>query len=1072
MTFLRIPTRFAALILSGVLLVSCESRLPTSSVGPVGTDDVVPPTITFALSAGTNNTVDIGTPLNVTITATDNKAVGSLNTSMSNGAAVIAADTVTLKPTALSTTRTLAVPLAGLMRGDKVVIRSTAVDASLNVTTDSITVTVADTTAPVMSLFSSKSGAVLKGGDTLDVRVAASDSSGMQIAGYRVYHLGGPDSLTVVLGDSISPAAGTFPTSLVGSFSRVLPATLNIGTYRIVGFALDRSGLPPKPAPTLTFTVVDAVPPTVTFISPKNGSIVNVGDSLLVRLTLHDNVALKNVQIYGVSPRGDASLGTADTVLRFTAVTAPQGGALFRAGLTDTVDLRRYLRPTADTLPGKVLVYAIVTDMAGNVTKDTVAIQMTKGPNVTLLAPVVGDSLTRGTKLHISVSATSTVGVTKLGFDVVSGVTGPAWPTKIGPTTYETTLSTPALKAGPYSVDIDIPADAPSLGVLTISPHALDVNSQPGAPASQDFVVRVGAAPPPLVRQQIATRIELADSVVVYASGAALTQVGYVIRDVLNPNVRVDSNAVTVTPSSSSFGPSAITFRLANTWQGKRVSISSFARDSAGKIGWAVPAGTTTPITDTTKMARDTALVVYGRTFALPAGRPGMIADVIVDTIHGNVFLSNIQAGRLEVFNQTTQTFDPTGIPVASQPWGMTLSRTAVAGDTLYVANSGGTSLSRVYIGAGGMKEDLANRILTRISALYKVTEVRDPNTGKIHITVTGPFLFSDRPQYLQQSMSGRIYLSTKPTAAAIQGTIRYLDPAAAAPDQRFILAFATQGSDPSSFLIANIDNALVYPAAAASTASDTLVLCDHPSGTTAATTCASSANGVGATLAGLKAAVPTTDVESVVNGDPASIGLSDTTYAAASGDGKWIAFGEGHHTPFGRAFLLKDDGSVPNQYAYASPAININDLINNASDQVFGVALDKTGQTLGIHGSETYFASVTQPFTQRLQGKKTTFSIGAGIAFHPSADGPSTPQAQRLAFVASNNGTIELIDIAYYDFNRGTLATKNNLYGPLRAANPTAAEQAAGIRIKLYGVSAQGLVVIDVTDADILPGP
>jgi hypothetical protein len=370
------------------------------------------------------------------------------------------------------------------------------------------------------------------------------------------------------------------------------------------------------------------------------------------------------------------------------------------------------------------------------------------------------------------------------------------------------------------------------------------------------------------------------------------------------------------------------------------------------------------------------------------------------------------------------------------------------------------------------MKEDLAHRILTRISLLYKVTEVRDPNTGKIHITVSAPILFSDRPQYLQQSMSGRIYLSTKPTPAAIQGTIRYLDPAAPAPDQRFILAFATPGTDPSSFLIANIDNALVYPAPAASTASDTLVLCDHPSGTTAAATCASSPNGIGATLAALRAAVPTTDVEAVANADPTSLGLSDTTYAAASGDGRWIAFGEGHHTPFGRAFLLKDDNTVPNQYSYASPAININDLINNASDQVFGVALDKTGQTLGIHGSESYFASVNQPFTQRLQGKKTTFSNGAGIAFHPDADGTTTSQDKRLAFVASNNGTIEMIDVAYYDFNRGTLATKNNLYGPLRAANPTAAEQAAGIKIKLYGVSSAGLVVIDVTAADIIPGP
>ena len=52
---------------------------------------------------------------------------------------------------------------------------------------------------------------------------------------------------------------------------------------------------------------------------------------------------------------------------------------------------------------------------------------------------------------------------------------------------------------------------------------------------------------------------------------------------------------------------------------------------------------------------------------------------------------------------------------------------------------------------------------------------------------------------------SGRLYISTKPTAAAPQGTVRYMDPAAPAPDERFILDFATparirtRGSSPTS---------------------------------------------------------------------------------------------------------------------------------------------------------------------------------------------------------------------------------------------------------------------------------
>jgi hypothetical protein len=1078
MTFLRTHARLAALALGGLFIASCDSRLPTRPGTDTGGDpsDLTAPTITFELSAGTNNVVDLGAPLTVKVTATDNNGVQTLNTNLWNGPTSIGSpDTVTLAPTKASVTRTITVPMSGRKDGDQIVVRSIASDASLNFRTDSIVVTVADTIAPKMTMTSkaiaNATNQELKGGDSLDVQVTASDSSGMQKVGYRVYRVGGADSTTIVIGDSVTGAAGANTVS--GSFKRLLAASMNIGTYRVVGFATDNSGRVTNPGPTLNFTIRDGEAPTLTFVSPAPGATLNIGDPLFVRVNLHDNVGLKNVQFYAVSPRGDIALGTADTVTRYATLTAPQGGALFRTGLTDTLDIRRFLPAVTpvDTLPGKLLVYGIVTDMAGNVTRDTVAIQMTKGPNVTLLAPVQGDSITRGTKLRISVSATSGVGVAKLGFDVRSGTSGPAWPTPVV-ATFDTTISPATKTAGPYTVDIDIPPDAPSKGVLTIAPHATDINFQPGVPTPQDFGVRVGAAPPPLVRQSIAARVELTDSVTIYASGAALTQVGYVIRDVENPNTRVDSNAVTA--NSSSFGPKGITFNLATQWQGKRVSISAFAKDSAGNIGWAAPASVSTPVTDTTKMARDTALIVYGRTYSLPSTRNGLIADVVVDRARGNVFLSNIGASRLEVWQEATQKFDPTGIFVGSQPWGMAIARTNP--DTMYVANSGGTNFSRVYIGAAtpsGMKEDLARRIDTRISLLYKVSETRDAATGKIRLSLTGPILFSDRPQYIQQAAgaNGRLYLSTKPTAASGQrGTIRYLDTAAPAPDQRFILAFASAGGDPNSYLIANIDAASVTPAPANSTASDVLTLCDHASGSIDPQTCASSAGGIADAVAQLRAAVPLTDVDAQVNLDEGSLGLTDTTYAAASSNGEWIAFGEGHRSPYSRAFLLRDDGTNPNGYTYASPSLNIQDLINNASDQIFGLALDKSGQTLGLHGAETYFAKVTQPFTQRLSGKYSTFGQGGGIAFHPNADGISTPATDRLSFIASNNGTIEMVDIAYFT-SRGVLATKTNLYGPLRASLPFPGDDPS-IVLKLFGLSPNGLVVIDVTAADIQAGP
>jgi hypothetical protein len=323
----------------------------------------------------------------------------------------------------------------------------------------------------------------------------------------------------------------------------------------------------------------------------------------------------------------------------------------------------------------------------------------------------------------------------------------------------------------------------------------------------------------------------------------------------------------------------------------------------------------------------------------------------------------------------------------------------------------------------------------------------------------------------VQQSTAGRIYLSTRPTTAAQQGTVRYLDPKAAAPDQRFILAFASAGADANSYLIANIDAASIAPASANSSASDVLTLCDHASGSTTVTpTCASSDSGIKATIDLLKVNEPLTDLDYGVNLDETSLGLTDTTFAAASSNGEWIAFGEGHKTPFARVFLLRDDGTVPDRYSYASPSLNVADLVNNASDQLFGLALDKNGHTLGVHGIDSYFATVAQPFTQRLQGTSSTFDVGAGIAFHPEADGTNTPMPQRLAFVASNNGQVDMVDVAYFT-SRGTLTTKLNLTGPLRASLPFPGDDPS-IVLKLFGVSAQGLVVIDVTAADIKPGP
>jgi hypothetical protein len=1062
MTLIRYAARFTALASAVAIAASCDSRLPTQS-GTNAQDDVDRPVVNFALSAGVNNTVDIGTPLTVSVTGTDNVGVSYMFTRVSNGAQVLGVDTASIKPSQGTVTRVVPVKLGGLTRGDKITIRSTVSDGATNEKTDSLVITIADSAGPTLTVSSSKASRPVAGGDTLDIRVSANDSSGVVYAGYRLLRVRAADSVQIMADSSFVPVGAKLTTFQTQPYSYVIPDTLLTGNYTLVGFALDRSGVYTKAGkPGLPFVITDGQKPSLSFLAPVPGAKLNVGDSMLVTVRLQDNIALQKVSFEGVSVRTPTA-GIDQIITRYPQVSAPS--ATFRPGLRDT-SIQRFLRVQApvDTVTDTLVVTGVLSDLAGNTDTVRIKVKMVNGPTVVFLSPVLGDSATNGANLGVSLKALSTLGVTRLGF---RATTDGSWPTPID-TTVIVNFSSP-LKTAQMQAAVKVPANAPLKGVITITPISTDINGQEGSSTPALVAVRAGTAPAPKVMQTLATRIETKDTLYVIATGSNMARVGFeAIDDATGALIKRDS----MTVNDATPFPYALPLNFSPLVQGKKVRVRSFAYDGGGRLGYSVRS---TSVAGTTLVpAVDTALVVYGRTYSLPVNRNGAIADLVVDRTRGNVFLSNINYGRLEVWQRQTQGFDATGVVVGSQPWGMTVSRTAAAGDTLYVANSGGTNLSRVFIGAttaSGMREDLTNRLLTRVSFMFKLTEVRDPATGKIRITVSEPISYSDRPQYVEQSSAGRLYFSTKPTSAAPLGTVRYLDPAALAPDQRFILAFAKSGADPNSFLVANIDGASVIPASATTTANDELTLCDHASGTTASATCVTSTLGIVDAINSLKAAVPLTDVEYGANLDENSIGLSDTTFATSSGDGKWISFGEGNTGSFGRALMLRDDGTVPGKYTFASPAINVGDLIKNAADKVFGIALDKTGKTLGIHGAESYFAAVEQPFNLRLQGKKSTFNQGAGITFHPNADGTGTPQNERLAFVASANGSIEMIDIAYYDFQRGGLATKYNLYGPLRASLPFPGDDPSVV-FKLFGVSSAGLVVIDVTASDILAGP
>ncbi|MHB1864054.1 MAG: hypothetical protein ACYCVL_13960 [Gemmatimonadaceae bacterium] len=815
---------------------------------------------------------------------------------------------------------------------------------------------------------------------------------------------------------------------------------------------------------------VDLVAPTVTIDTPTVGSVVNAGDSILVTMHLHDDRALGGLVLTGYKETGSIALGTFQRTARYAAIAVPVGG-VFRPGLRDTV-IRRYLQPAqpVDTSLDSLVVVAILSDSAGNVDSTSRRIDIVAGPKVNFVAPVTGDSVPAGVGMTVTLHATHSQGVASLSFRV-QGESN--WPTKLD-TTVATTYP-PNSRDVTLTGIVRIPADAPVRGRITVTSAATDVNGQPGSAAPLSVIVRSGSNAEPVVTQSVLARSEMTDSVTISANGDGIQTVGFVVLDTLGNQLKRDSVAL-LAPYASNVRQS-MPLNLDPSTQGSKVFIYSFAKDQAGRVGYSVKVGTPNPQSSASGAYTDSTLVAYGQTFPLPASRQGVVGDIAVDPVHGNVFLSNTNYNLLEIWQNSTQTFAPNGVAVGAQPWGMDISTDPT---TLLVANSGGTNISEVSIGTSSpssITENLAKRINTRNTVVYVVhttvtfnvdTSGKD-TTDTYHTSFDGPFSYSDRPQYVEQGASGQIYYSTRPTSAATPGTIRVIDPTQAVADPRHIWQYGAQAGDLAQIAIFNVDYLNVIKAPVGSTnISDQIVACDHAPGTANAQQCVTDSTAAGVQTQ-LVAKVGS-DIDEVTGLDVTTLGLTDTTFVARSGDRQWIGFGEGDTKGRAGRVIMAHDGANFGAIT-VSGSIPISDAVENASDIVNGLAIDSTGQVAGMHGNlESYILSVGNPLPLRLLGSYNSADQGQGITFSPGANGVGTPNlADRVAFVGSATGKIEIVDIAHYN-NRGTLQLKYGLYGPLRATRPLPGDP-AGVVLKLYGMTANGLVVINLRASDIKAG-
>ncbi len=644
------------------------------------------------------------------------------------------------------------------------------------------------------------------------------------------------------------------------------------------------------------------------------------------------------------------------------------------------------------------------------------------------------------------VMASDTTGVFKIGYRALAP----------GLSQADSALFGALPKSDTATFSFPVPAQIAAGNTITITPFAenRDGLRAQGAP----FTVRITAPGPdvfaPVVYQTVGARLESRDSLEVSArdSDGQVTSIGFIARDLGGSIVFTAEQAL---PAPAQQATVKLSFALPKALLGQSLFVTGFAKDAAGHTGYAVQTGATIPATDAAIAKRDPVVFAFGLTYSLPANSLG--GDIAVDESRTTVYVSNINKNQLQAFHYgtTLQALPP--VNVGAMPWGMIIDN---SNSLLLVANSGGTNISMVNLSS----RLETGRVKTSNEWVYDVTYTKDEQSGGFKYQVAAPIDYSDRPQYIAQSASGALYYSTRPTSTATPGTLRRLDnflDARAEPRQIWQYGSYAKGK----YVIFNADHVDVIEGGDG--VPDEIVICEHTPGDDPSTSTCVQALTVEGAVAALQDTPISGNVNAVKDLDVGSLALPDTNFVAVGGDRRRVVFGEGGTgTRAGRVLSVFDpSGTLLDGAIYSAP-LEVADLTNNASDRVFGIDVNQNSVNIGVHGIETFFADSSL----RLQGKFATFNTGAGIAFHPdNRDENTGNNLARVAFVASGDMSIQIVDSYSYRL-RGRIPIRHNLYGALRAATPSAAEVAANpnLAVKIFGLTPEGLVVIDLTRSDI----
>ena len=764
----------------------------------------------------------------------------------------------------------------------------------------------------------------------------------------------------------------------------------------------------------------DRVPPTLD-LTPRTG----LADTVIgFNTEAKDNLGLKTIHVQAVGAVGVVY----DTTFTSTVTSIQLPFTLFAS------------RTVPPGTP--VTITATAIDGAGNTSGVDTLIMATGNlppPEVRILSPFSGSSAVVGKSILVTVMGKAATKVMALGL------------TSTGPVVRADSVlyGSPMLDSTTMQDTIAIPANA-NPGTLTITPFLRDSLGQRATGPSITINVQTAAQinSVPAVNQYCVgnsafdnqcghgKRVEVTDTVHVEADDpSGISQLGYEVRS--TPGGPIDDSATFVSTGQLTFQPHTFQMRLPYTTFPQTAYIQVFARNSNGVRAYAKLANGADRV--------DTVTVVAGVTRTLPQG--GEVADALYHAGKDRLYLTNITKNRVEVFNLADSSFKAPVI-VGSRPWGITAwprDRSGTKGDTLLIANSGGTQISYIDLNAGtsGSGLEVYRYMLPNI-VVFTITTTTSATSG-LPIRVRTKYDFSDRPQFI----GATCYDSTnRANTASCNNTV---------------LTYSTTPTPGQPAPFADLNGSLRWenltkgrnvPGHSDSTTShffyeqaigqagargDTLEIWRYD------------ADGVSA--ANLVPFIDPVTLQSTVV-SIARLGFRDTTFVRSSGNFQRAVFGEGGSVINSRAMMYDvNRGQDPNFWWIdrgVSPPQDVTDFIANTSARMFGVAINFDGGLSAIRADSTYILNPAL----RLLGIFNTTASNAGLDFHPQNTGNfSFPLNTRLAFAASSEPLIEIYDTNCY-LRVGTIPIKDPIIGPV-----TAALRPNG-QLVLVGATARGVVI------------